>query len=181
MGLDMYLSKRLYIGNNYRKERGEELLEVIVPKSLGIKVDNSQISEIVLRAGYWRKANAVHNWIIENCADGEDNGQDIYLAVEQMKELLDICKKIKKSCKLVKGKIKNGQRSTANGWEDIIEDGLTIENPEVAQELLPTAEGFFFGSTDYDEYYMKDIDDTIKILEEALDDGDGDYYYHASW
>ena len=50
-----------------------------------------------------------------------------------------------------------------------------------AEELLPSASGFFFGETDYDEWYYKDIDHTIQILEEALSDTTADYYYSSSW
>mgnify|MGYP006893627881 FL=1 len=51
----------------------------------------------------------------------------------------------------------------------------------LAEELLPSASGFFFGNTDYDEWYYNDIDDTISILEGALEDVNGEYYYTSSW
>jgi hypothetical protein len=50
----------------------------------------------------------------------------------------------------------------------------------LAESLLPSASGFFFGATDYDEWYYNDIENTIKILEEALEDGD-EFYYSSSW
>ena len=58
-----------------------------------------------------------------------------------------------------------------------------LKDPRIAKELLPTCDGFFFGSTDYDEWYVQDLEDTIKVLEEILseDDDDYDYYYEASW
>ena len=37
-----------------------------------------------------------------------------------------------------------------------------------ASELLPTQDGFFFGGTEYDEYYFKDIEDTMEIIEKAI-------------
>jgi hypothetical protein len=46
-------------------------------------------------------------------------------------------------------------------------------------ELLPPQAGFFFGSTEVDEYYMEDLKETIKIID-ALDP-DGEYVYRASW
>ena len=64
------------------------------------------------------------------------------------------------------------------------------ENPNLASELLPTTQGFFFGSQEYDEYYFMDIDYTIEILESALEDFkntdkrfdyDYAYYYNSSW
>ena len=50
-----------------------------------------------------------------------------------------------------------------------------------AEELLPASSGFFFGSTEYDEWYFNDIATTIRILEEALEDERGEYYYSSSW
>jgi hypothetical protein len=49
-----------------------------------------------------------------------------------------------------------------------MEDGKIIKDPTVASELLPTESGFFFGNTDYNEYYYRDLLDTKKIIEEAL-------------
>lgn len=50
-----------------------------------------------------------------------------------------------------------------------------------ADELLPSASGFFFGGTEYDEWYFNGIDNTIDILKEALEDENGEYYYSSSW
>lgn len=52
-----------------------------------------------------------------------------------------------------------------------------------ADELLPTQSGFFFGSTEYDEYYFRDIKQTIQMLEPLLDKKFDlvSFYYHASW
>ena len=49
-----------------------------------------------------------------------------------------------------------------------------------ATKVLPTQGGFFFGGTDYDEYYFKEVKDTIKLLEKLVKE-DGDFYYRASW
>ena len=58
------------------------------------------------------------------------------------------------------------------------------EDHSKADELLPTTEGFFFGGTEYDEYYFETIDDTIEVLQNEMDEDGlitGEYYYHASW
>ena len=53
--------------------------------------------------------------------------------------------------------------------------------PERAEELLPTQSGSFFGSTEYDEYYFSEIENTIEICEWALYQ-DFDYFeYSSSW
>ena len=51
----------------------------------------------------------------------------------------------------------------------------------LADELLPGASGFFFGGTEYDEWYFNGIDYTIDILKEALEDENGEYLYSSSW
>jgi hypothetical protein len=51
----------------------------------------------------------------------------------------------------------------------------------LADELLPGASGFFFGGTEYDEWYFNGIDNTIEILKEALEDENGEYLYSSSW
>jgi hypothetical protein len=57
-----------------------------------------------------------------------------------------------------------------------------IADHSKASELLPTSEGFFFGSTDYDEWYFSDLADTVDILETCLAMEDcWDFYYQSSW
>jgi len=59
-------------------------------------------------------------------------------------------------------------------------DFITAEEAqEVAEELLPTQEGFFFGIYEYGEEYMMDIESTIEQLKDISEDGD--YFYQASW
>lgn len=58
------------------------------------------------------------------------------------------------------------------------------ENNDLACELLPTQSGFFFGSTDYDEWYFADIKDTINQLEKILKETNFDkemLCYSSSW
>lgn len=51
-----------------------------------------------------------------------------------------------------------------------------------AQELLPTESGFFFGSTEYDEYYFGDLQQTVEMLNRALELPENyDLYYQSSW
>lgn len=43
-----------------------------------------------------------------------------------------------------------------------------MENHDWAKELLPTKDGFFFGDTEYDEYYFDDIQYTIDQIEPVV-------------
>lgn len=50
----------------------------------------------------------------------------------------------------------------------------TDEAESVADELLPTEEGFFFGNTDYDERYFNDVQGVMDKFTEILDTFDFD-------
>jgi hypothetical protein len=53
----------------------------------------------------------------------------------------------------------------------------------LAEELLPTQSGFFFGSTEYDEDYFANIQYTIGELEKILSENneDSNFYYRSCW
>lgn len=52
-----------------------------------------------------------------------------------------------------------------------------------AEELLPARSGFFFGSTEYDEWYFSNLEETVGMLEKclALNDMQWEFYYSSSW
>lgn len=113
---------------------------------------------------YWRKANQIHAWFVDNVQDGEDNCGSYMVSKESLEELLGICKELKEKVRY--------------------EDGYIVTNPEVCEALLPSREGFFFGDTDYDSDYMEDISRTIEMLEKILKETDFEtevVYYHSSW
>lgn len=137
---------------------------------------------------YWRKANQIHKFFIDECADGNDECNIIDVSCKHLEDLLDRCNKIIKATKLSKGKVVNGQKinNKTGEWEDILEDGKVMnkEAIEIAKDLLPTQEGFFFGSTDYDQWYYEDILETKQMLDKLMsnDDWKEHYYeYEASW
>lgn len=59
-----------------------------------------------------------------------------------------------------------------------------INNKDKAKDLLPTQSGFFFGNTDYDEYYYQDLQETADRIGKLLMDPkfkDWDFKYVSSW
>jgi len=49
-------------------------------------------------------------------------------------------------------------------------------------EILPPTEGFFFGEYEYDEWYFKELKNTIDQLNRILDKfKDWDIHYQSSW
>ena len=164
MGLDMYLTKRTYIGAEYSHRKIKGNIN-ITRDGNPIKIDFNKISHITERAAYWRKANQIHNWFVENVQKGEDDCGEYFVSKEQLKELYELCLEVKSKA--------------------IIEEGKVISNSEEIEELLSTSSGFFFGGTDYDERYLNDINHTLEalkpIIEEEEENFDSDYFYRSSW
>lgn len=134
--------------------------------------------------GYWRKANQIHKWFVDNVQNGIDNGDRYKVTREQLEDLLYLCKEVKEKAILEEGEVYCGTTYSKN-QEPVKQycKGKIIKNVEEISELLPTQEGFFFGSTSYDEYYMEDIENTIKTLTNALEENKQlkDFYYLAWW
>ena len=51
---------------------------------------------------------------------------------------------------------------------------MVLADHSKAEELLPTQGGFFFGSTDYDEWYFEQLEYTVPKLKEAIKETDWD-------
>jgi hypothetical protein len=182
MGLDMYLSKRTYV-KNWDHQKPKEKHRIIIRKGGKIRTDikPERISYIQEEVGYWRKANAIHKWFVDNCQEGNDDCRFAYVEHKQLTELYENCKTILASIELVEAKITNGYTFKDGKKVPILVDGVTIKNPDVAKELLPTEGGFFFGNTDYNQWYVEYIKETIEILKDVINDDSGDYYYQSSW
>lgn len=154
MGLDMYLSAKKYMSKYFDEADVERINKINdIFGVTGVEDGDYGAQEVTFRVAYWRKANAIHKWFVDNVQNGVDECQEAWVSREQLQELLDICKQI-------------------------------IETPKSSQHLLPTQGGFFFGSTDYDNWYMQDVVFTAERLEKILKDpafAKSDFYYQSSW
>jgi len=146
MGLDMYLENRRFIWTDDRKK-----LSIT-----GIKgIDSSKVTYITEEVGYWRKANAIHRWFVDNVQEGNDDCKAYYVDTDQLKTLLKLVNRV-------------------------------LKDHSLADELLPTQGGFFFGEIQYDEWYFERLQDTKKMLTELVarvskEDFTGEIYYQSSW
>jgi hypothetical protein len=89
MGLDMYLSAKKHVSNyDFRPE--EQKLNKQLKESLGLTHMNRDDSsvEVSINVGYWRKANAIHKWFVDNVQDGDDNCRAYYVSRETLEKLL---------------------------------------------------------------------------------------------
>lgn len=149
MGLDMYLTRKIYVGGEHKHNKVKGTVNITIGEKK-LKLKATEISEICIRAGYWRKSNHIHKWFVNNVQDGEDDCKEYWVSQDQLKELKDICQKV-------------------------------LDNHDLAVDLLPSQTGFFFGGTDYDEWYFGDLAETIQIIDYCLEHPDDSYYYQASW
>ena len=157
MGLDMYLTAKRYLWGH--KDEDKALSEQI-NKAIGVDADTDRrfngsslvVKELTLDAMYWRKANAIHGWFVENCQDGDDDCKEYEVEREQLEALRDLCK-------------------------DILEH----PDEERDEDLEPTA-GFFFGSYEKDEWYYQDLKNTVEGLDRVLSlPKEYSFSYQASW
>ena len=54
-----------------------------------------------------------------------------------------------------------------------------LEDHSKAEELLPTTDGFFFGPTEYNDWYFSGLEMTVKRLGDV--DPNDEFIYEASW
>jgi hypothetical protein len=151
MGLDMYLIAKRYISPYDPADA--ELTKLA--KEINFGDGTMEVREVTFEAMYWRKANAIHRWFVDNIQDGVDNCAEYYVDIKYLTELRNLCKKV-------------------------------LEDPENAMELLPPKSGFFFGSTDIDEFFIDDLTSTVERFDYLLElpevkDHTVSLYYHSSW
>jgi hypothetical protein len=72
MGLDMYLTKKTYIGAEYQHRKVAGTVSITI-NDKPVNIQFNRISEISERVGCWRKANHIHRWFVENVQGGEDD------------------------------------------------------------------------------------------------------------
>lgn len=192
MGLDMYLGRINREAVGYinldlpETKRSKPDLYFKVAPYINQRGDPAfyQWESLFEEVGYWRKANAIHHWFVENVQNGTDDCERYEVSKEKLEELLETAKEVLGSCVMVSGLVRNGQRFEGGKLADIMEPGKYVLDSSIAEELLPTTSGFFFGGTDYDEYYVKDIAYTAATIEKALNETDFDthtIYYCSSW
>jgi len=159
----MYLYRREYISgwdwNDDPKEMKmySDILEYTGAK----KCVDSPHAQVEICVAYWRKANAIHGWFVNTLADGVDECQSIYVSKEDLLKLRGACEMV--------------LRVPANV-------GGRLEDTATEYGLTPTP-GFFFGSYEMDEWYMRDLEQTIDQIDNVLaTSGEwSDFIYRASW
>lgn len=153
MGLDMYLFANQDI-YSYTAD-GARKIDLIVDAldASHIRGLNFGNAKVRIEVAYWRKSNAIHNFFVQ-LNNGVDDCEPIRVAKVDLENLLERCKEV-----------------------------LRVRTDAIANELLPSVSGFFFGSTEYDEWYYEDLENTVEVLENILTNAPNSwtYEYEASW
>lgn len=187
MGLDMYLEASRYVNREERaatdlRIKDERIETIGNPDAENAWQEIGDLKELRFSAGCWRKANAIHAWFVEHVQDGQDDCGTYYVSRKQLGALLRTVNAVLNTCQLVEGKVSTGYTYEDGKRVPITVDGKKVADATMAQELLPAKVGFFFGSTDYDQWYVEDLQLSKTILEKALAAPEElDFYYHSSW
>lgn len=155
MGLDMYLRAKKHV-SGYDLPKNEDK-ELYFKLKSDFNADNfvdpeTPFAVIQFIVGYWRKANAIHRWFVNNIQNGDDDCGEYHVSREDLKQLKCLCIEV-------------------------------LEDNSKAMQLLPPSSGFFFGSTDIDEWYLSDLKYTVDIIEKLenhLPDS-WEIQYSSSW
>jgi len=102
MGLDMYLNRKTYV-QTYDPKTNSIVSTVKITGPGASSVNTDKVKYLIEEVGYWRKANAIHSWFVENVQGGRDECQESYVSVEQLQELLEICESIQDCPELGRG------------------------------------------------------------------------------
>lgn len=164
MGLDMHLEAELYATNGWQPEGAPKgqldgIYATFGPASEGWRerYPESSSAYVFFKVGYWRKANAIHGWFVENVQGGVDNCERHRVSREKLEELRAVCAEVLEASPF---------------------------DADLAAAKLPRRKGFFFGGDSYDEWYLEDLRETVRQIDVALADPmfeDAEFYYRSSW
>jgi uncharacterized protein YneR len=153
MGLDMYLYAKKYVGGWAHTKDTSEFDKLARLYPIVEVTEDSPSIEIQFTVGYWRKANAIHNWFVKEVQGGKDECVPHYVERSQLEQLRDNCK---------------------------LEQLVTADTRGAG--LLEPASGFFFGNAERDEWYYDNLNRTIEIVEKCLLIPDEwSFEYRSSW
>lgn len=83
MGLDMYLKGKVFL--DYNSPEREDIAKML-------EIDGYDVSAVTVELGYWRKANHIHKWFVDNVQNGVDNCGEYFVSKQDLETLLIICK-----------------------------------------------------------------------------------------
>jgi hypothetical protein len=147
MGLDMYLTKKRFM---WTEDRDSTELRKVSDK-FG---NGAEVSRVEFETGYWRKANSIHKWFVDNVQGGKDDCEQYEVSRDQLRELLT-------QINIVLGDNKLAEKILP--CQSGFFFGETVYNDWYFKDLR----------------YTKELLESILNLPEKEDKGE--YYYSSSW
>ena len=155
MGLDMYLTGKRYMSKYFDKD------------------DTVRIQKINDAFG------------LEGDEDGDYSVQEVSIRVAYWRKANAIHKWFVDKCQDGVDECQETYLSREQLQELVDVCKAVLADKSKAEELLPSASGFFFGGTYYDEWYFGDLTYTVERIEKILKDPVLDervaFYYQSSW
>lgn len=179
MGLDMYLMKKLSVYGEFKHREVNKDEITITTNKRNYTFKANEVSEVTFQVLYWRKANAIHDWFVQNVQNGEDDCQEYWITRDKLVELRDVCKSTLDI--LDKADFTIHKETDFLTKEEFEYKVYEVDEEEL--ELQPKA-GFFFGSLNLDTWYYNDIKRTLDAINKELklkEDPEISYHYHSSW
>lgn len=91
MGLDMYLqAKKSVFGSPYADKENQKMYKKLA-KLFPLDTGEEKGLTISFTVGYWRKANQIHKWFVDNVQGGVDNCGEYYVPREELEQLKQLC------------------------------------------------------------------------------------------
>jgi hypothetical protein len=162
MGLDQYLTAKKYVSKwdyegGYDNRVITQEFQDLLPMDTPDITKYGQFAGITVEypVGYWRKANAIHNFFVREIGEDVDDCREMWVDRDVLVDLRSRCNEV----------------LHADDME------------EMAKEVgLETVSGFFFGDTEYGDWYKDDLLLTIEICDHVLAlPEEYSIHYQASW
>lgn len=183
----MYAYRRQYVKVDEEPEKSKlnKLLGTLGKPISALR--QKRVAMLDSQVMYWRKANHIHAWFVDNVQKGDDDCGKYFVPWEKLEELKSVCAKVLESSHLVDGLVYGGTFFSDGQPEPEVRriPGKVIQDVSVAQDLLPTRAGYFFGNGEYDEHYLNEVRATKEWIESMLTDRKngvlGDIFYESTW
>lgn len=97
MGLDMYLSGKRFISETFNKgdnERAKVIADLFPELDILGYFRPTPIKEVTAEVGYWRQANAIHQWFVKNVQSGEDDCNPYFVDRNSLETLRELCQRV---------------------------------------------------------------------------------------
>jgi len=156
MGLDMYLNAKRYVSSNDLFDKADPEIYKSVKELSGagsFPESSYPHAEIEIAVGYWRKANAIHKWFVDNVQNGEDECRPHYVSREHLQTLLVT-----------------------------VDEVLTTRNTDLLPVFTEGFFFGSYEIDDYYWEYLEDTKATLtNILSNIAEDSRWEFQYRSSW